>query len=29
MVLVFLILALAISVFNIWRRVRKKLRNEY
>ena len=26
---VFLILALAISVFNIWRRVRKKLRNEY
>ena len=29
MVLVFLILALAISVFNIWRRVRKKLRNDY
>ena len=29
MVLVFLILALAVSVFNIWRRVRKKLRNDY
>ena len=29
MVLVFLILALAISVFNIWRRVRRKLRSEY
>ena len=29
MVLVFLVMALAISIFNIWRRVRKKLRNDY